>query len=137
MTTDQLLCIDPGGTTGWAIFSGVELVEWGTVPDWQGLDEIVPRATRVICETTIVGGKHFNTIGLRVTGVVQYLCQKHDIQYTEQSPSFVNAPVRWGFQVNQTGSPHSADAISHGIIALGPNDVLLPEKFRRKTNKVG
>jgi len=133
----SLLCLDPGETTGYAIFHGSKLTSWGQTATvnkddllWNNLEEILMSQEHdfVVCENYRVYqhklDRHsFSAIPtLRLIGAIDYHCWKHHrpVQYqmASQAKAFVTDRKlkEWGFW--KEGMKHSRDAIRHGLYFL-------------------
>lgn len=115
----RLLSLDPGGTTGYAVFDDGKLVEWGEFPLWELLPALMSGVDDIIYEDIRPRDRAFDLSGLYVIGVIKYLAEQSGQPITPRPPAMMRAARKWGFKVDQTGSPHSADAIAHGITYLG------------------
>ncbi len=133
MNSNTLLCFDPGHTTGYAVFHGLELVQ---------ADEIVTKpiedAARnvnvllhdhtpdiVVMESYRVykwRAKHHagsELLTARVIGCIETLCAIHGVPHIIKQPAHIakgfctNARLKeWGFY--KVGQKHACDAIRHG-----------------------
>lgn len=136
---NKLLCIDPGGTTGIAVFHKGELkmvTQLDTIDsktdkvNYHVIDDFL-RSTdfdRIIIEDYRVyqhklKEHSFSKIPtLRLIGAIEYYCEMGNIpidyQMAMQAKGFAtDAKLKsWGFW--QTGMRHSRDAIRHGIYWL-------------------
>lgn len=131
----RLWCFDPGLTTGTALFQDNNLRCWGETKLWRGLDAKIQLGDTIIYEDVFWKTPHFNPVGIRVIGVLQYLAHQKECQIFERSPGLIVGVKKWPiYDFSSIKSQHSIDAICHGIIYLGPKYVTLPEKFlTRKT----
>ena len=136
---ERLLCLDPGETTGWCVFTKGELTHWGQaltmnkqtqMIDWDkvhGLIETI-EPTQIVCEDYRVYShkldRHaFSKVPtLRIIGGFEYGAWLSGIpihyQMAFQAKGFVtDAKLKeWGLW--QDGLRHSRDAIRHGIYFL-------------------
>jgi hypothetical protein len=127
------LCFDPGHTTGYAVFRGLELVEWGelvTKPIETAAevlnDMIHMKAPHIIVmESYRVykwkakhhGGSELLTA--RVIGCIETLAVIHFVPNIIKQPAHIAKAFctnqrlkQWGFY--DTGARHANDAIRHG-----------------------
>ena len=126
----RLLCFDPGETTGIAKFVNNELVWWRDTELWYGIEELIQFGDQVVYEGVFWHGPHFNPIGLKVIGVIEYLCKKNGCGVFPQSSGSIVGIKKWPiYDFTSIKSQHSIDAICHGIYRIGPNKVILPKNF--------
>lgn len=152
----RLLSLDPGHTTGFAIFHGTTLVkadQIDTKPEEQQPLEIT--LTNLMDLFTIYSPEevvfedyriyawrakhHANSEvhTVRLIGMIMTLCLQHGLQSFKQSASIAksfatNAKLEeWGLY--QPGYKHANDAIRHGcyFIAFGPKIFKSPGKTRK------
>mgnify|MGYP003812934245 CR=1 FL=1 len=131
----RLLCLDPGETTGWAVFEDAKLTASGqattAASGWHEIDRLFSdiQPTMVVYENYRVYAhkleRHSNSevYTLRLVGVIEYLCEvKHGILYYNQMASQAKGFVtddklkQWGMY--QIGHRHARDAIRHGCYFL-------------------
>jgi hypothetical protein len=131
----RLLALDPGHTTGWAVFEHGKLTACGQSETeqkgWAEIDRLFNDIdpTMVIYENYRVYqhklARHSNSevYTLRLVGVIEYLCDvKHRIprynQMASQAKGFVTDEKlkHWGFY--RVGLRHARDAIRHGCYFL-------------------
>lgn len=131
----RLLCLDPGETTGWAVFEHGELSATGQASTsalgWIEIDRLFAdvQPTMVIFENYRVYehklSRHANSevYTLRLVGVIEYLCEvKYKIPYynqmAHQAKGFVKDErlMEWGYY--KPGMRHGRDAIRHGCYFL-------------------
>lgn len=131
----RLLCLDPGETTGWALFVNGELTESGQAKTLEGGWREIHDLFEYICPTFVVyenyrvyGHKlerHANSevYTLRLVGVIEYLCEVvygiswHN-QMAAQAKGFATDEKLKKWNMYQTGKKHARDAIRHGIYYL-------------------
>lgn len=134
---NTLLCLDPGHTTGVAVFRDGRLTDCPqvqTVADdqllWQNLLELFAETqpTRIVCEDYKIYAhklkQHTNASvwTLRLIGGIDLWAHMHNIPITYQMASMAKGFCqdgklkRWGFWA--TGMRHSRDAIRHGCYYL-------------------
>lgn len=146
----SLLSLDPGHTTGWAYFEGLELIASGEVNtkdqmDWldtlmdlfkeYGPDEVVFEDYRVY-KWRVQQHAHSELHTSKLIGAIQMVAQLLGLNYHKQPASvakdFCNDKKlkEWGFYV--AGQRHARDAIRHGcyFIMFGEKD-----KWQRKSKK--
>ena len=126
-----LLSIDPGETTGYAIFikgsyHNSDIIQFSSTYDWQLL--FAPEPDIVVCEEyRIYGGQRLAHTGskvdtIRIIGAIEYLCRQYDIPlYKQMASSHKNFCTddklkEWNFykKINK----HSRDAIRIGCYWL-------------------
>lgn len=141
----RLLCLDPGETTGWAVFEDGALTASGQAPTlnggWNVIDALFAdvNPTVVIYENYRVYehklSRHANSevYTLRLVGVIEYLCDiKHKIprynQMAYQAKGFITDDKLkfWGFY--KIGHKHARDAIRHGCYFLLFDKELAPRR---------
>ena len=142
----RLLCLDPGETTGWALFIDGHLNSWGQIetvdmqhqPAWEPLEELfmdlIP--TCVVCENYRVYAhkleRHSNSevVTLRLIGGIDYMCRMWTNMDLERRPIPIHYQMAaqhkgfvtddrlrdWGFW--RSGMKHSRDAIRVGLYFL-------------------
>lgn len=131
----RLICIDPGLTTGYAIFEGLDLIHYGSFHLWDFLPRLIrePRASLVLCEKITVRAGNFNPVGIEVTGVLKYLAETStpEIPVKFQIPSEMRGPNAWGSELlklivdgNYANSQHAKDAVAHGLAYYSKQGVL-------------
>lgn len=131
----RLLSLDPGETTGWAVFEHGELTAAGQAltmaNGWTEIDRLFAdiQPTMVIYENYRVYehklSRHANSevYTLRLVGVIEYLCDvKHKIPYynqmAHQAKGFVSDEKLKQWNYYKTGMKHGRDAIRHGCYFL-------------------
>lgn len=128
---------DPGQTTGYAKFnSRGYLEEYGELVLWRGIDRQIRSGDTVVYEDIKVLHLSFNPIGLQVIGALRYIVEERgQIRLTPHSPSRLYGVKKWPiFDLSSIRSDHIRDAIYHGIVALGQNNVILPKKFYKNSS---
>lgn len=126
----RILFLDPGGTTGAALFSWVDnkwyLSVWGAFETWTELPLLIEQADFVVYEHITATSTKFNTIGIEVIGVIKFLCNKYKKEYKTQQPSIMKGPYTYAkdFLNSKSKIPHEQDAIAHGIAYLGFENII-------------
>lgn len=136
-----VLALDPGGTTGYALFGKrtrmagdkYTLCDAGDFPTWEGLLPLIGRLPKgkstVVYEQIYVGRASFNPIGLEVIGVIKYLCRERRIALVPQSPQVITGIKKWKkVDVSFLQSQHAKDAFHHGAMYLGVHNVVQPKR---------
>lgn len=131
---ERLLCLDPGETTGWALFIYGTLVDCGQISSktegWAEVEALFKETqpTEVVAENYRVYlhklKQHTNSevYTLRLIGVIDYLCWKLGIKLHYQMAATAKGFCKdsklrqWGFW--QEGERHARDAIRHGCYYL-------------------
>lgn len=126
----KLLCLDPGETTGWAVFERGELTDWGQSATlkqgWSAIHDLFEevKPTHVVFENYRVYqhklSQHANSevYTLRLIGVIEYLCYMQELENHTQMASTAKGFCKdsklkeWGYW--QPGMKHARDAIRHG-----------------------
>lgn len=133
----RVWCLDPGQTTGVALFSlddqTLTFVNSEDIVLWEGLDERILPGDRIVYENIIARHPSFNPIGIEVIGVIKFLARLRDCPLVRQSPTMITGVQKWPiFQWKHIKSPHQRDAISHGIVYAKSQrlTLILPEKFK-------
>lgn len=131
----RLLCLDPGETTGWAMFENGELVDSGQaltkVNGWTEIANLFTQQqpTHVIYENYRVYehklSRHSNSevYTLRLVGVIEFICDvlygiPFDNQMAHQAKGFVTDEKLQAWGMYQRGQKHARDAIRHGVYYL-------------------
>lgn len=132
LPTFKMVTFDPGGTTGWACFQGIDLTACGQFEIDYGknikaiLDGYTPDV--VVCENyKVYAHKISANVGKEVQpseliGVIEYLCNERDIPVVRQMAFQAKGWAKdtklraWGLW--QKGMKHSRDAIRHGLYFL-------------------
>ena len=135
---ERLLCMDPGKTTGWCLFTNGKLTSWGQIEDCyddnniniQGLMDLF-KATQptFICYEDYRVYSHkldrhtFSPVmTVRLIGAIETYCQMNSISSHKQMASTAKTfctdekMKAWGFW--QEGMRHARDAIRHGCYFL-------------------
>lgn len=151
-----LLSLDPGHTTGYAIFKDLELIESGqldTKEQEEWINTLKPlfqkhRYTEVVFEDyrvykwRVQQHAHSELHTSKLIGAIQAVCLYEGLTYHKQPASvakdFCNDQKlrEWGFYVE--GQRHARDAIRHGcyFIMFGEKSQW-PQKRRSKGKSVG
>jgi hypothetical protein len=131
----RLLALDPGGTTGYAVFVDGKLTAFGEMERYKGLKTLIraDKPDAIVAERfALYASKAAALIGnemvpAQVIGVARFLAEENDINIFFQPAStihlgestlnptaerYVNALIGPG------GSGHARDAIAHGVYAL-------------------
>ena len=133
----NLLCFDPGHTTGWAVFEGLILTRYGQI-DTSNIPAAVGNITElfqindpeavVIEDYRIYKWRAKHHIGsdmltTRVIGCIETICVTQSVQRIVKQPAHTAKGFctdkrlkDWGFY--QTGQKHANDAIRHGCYYL-------------------
>lgn len=142
---DRLLCLDPGNTTGWALFIDGQLASFGQTPtikekggtngsacivDWRAMEELfaITKPTMVVCENYRVYGhkldRHsFSEVPtIRLIGGIDYLCTRLGIKIhynmAVNAKGFITDEKLKSWDLYKVNMKHSRDAIRHGIYYL-------------------
>lgn len=137
-----LLCLDPGETTGFAVFNREKLVRFGELSGTikhndinsallaNFIHEIQP--THIVCEDyRIYSHKlkrhaYSRVMTIRLIGAIEFICQMENIpltfQMAAQAKGFVTDERlrNWGFWYR--GVKHARDAIRHGLYFIIVNN---------------
>lgn len=131
----QLLVLDPGHTTGWALFLNGRLAAQGQAlteaKGWQEIDDLFEYAfpTMVLYENYRVYAhkleRHSNSevYTLRLVGVIEYLSEvKYKVpfynQMAHQAKGFVSDDKLKAWGMYKPGMKHARDAVRHGCYFL-------------------
>ena len=153
--TDRILAIDPGGSTGWALFEGTKPTKFGTVyqdkfHDWLAAvvetfqpDDIVVEDYLIRPEQLVGQKAHLwsSVQTVRFIGAIQFYGHQQKIPVTLQQPSIKTAAA------GLTGLPytpkkkgmHHIDAMLHGAYFLivtkkiNPAEVRIPSRNEKET----
>jgi hypothetical protein len=134
MTMSNILCIDPGGTTGVAIFTVFknrqpELLRHIEVPngtkgfiDFYRQNQSIYKWTKIVCEsfTLRIGVKFPDLTPVYIIGALEALVED-PTEIIFQSPSLKSLcddDRLKSISMHQRGNGHANDAIRHGIIYL-------------------
>lgn len=127
----KVLAVDPGGTTGYAIFyvngDVIKMIDCGQIKGYSGLDRFVSIARpsvlvieefRVRINAAVIGAT-LETI--EVVGVAKYLAGLYEAMVVLQQPSqktFFNDERLKALGLYQVGQQHARDAIRHALYYL-------------------
>lgn len=131
----RLLCLDPGETTGWAVFEDGMFSASGQASTaangWKEIDKLFTdvNPTMLVYENYRVYShkleRHSNSevYTLRLVGVIEYLAEvKFGIPYfnqmANQAKGFVTDDKLKAWGMYQRGHRHARDAIRHGCYFL-------------------
>lgn len=137
------LTVDPGETTGWALWDKDILIDMGQDPLWKFIDRVDldlqgkdPALQAIVCEDfvlypweaqNLVWDK-FRTV--RGIGALQLLARQHHIPFIEQGAKIKEAAVAAGaehlFVTPRHENRHANDAIMHGVYYLALNKNIPP-----------
>ena len=119
-----LLALDPGDTTGWAVFVGTQCIQTGALrldiaEMWFFLQKVKPNY--VACENFVLyahkaqaqSWSPLNTI--RLLGVIELYCILHAVPYTLQLAAEAKGFIK---DVARRATKHEEDAIRHGYYFL-------------------
>ena len=123
------LSLDPGLTTGWALFQDYHLAKCG---QFHGLDfvhyqEIIEQyaPAQVVCENyRVYAHRAAQHVGsdvpvAQIIGAVKFLCMRWGtplhLQMAYQAKGFVTDPRLRELGLFQEGQPHATDAIRHAV----------------------
>lgn len=150
-----ILCFDPGHTTGFAIFQGLDLIESGELVT-KPIDAAVRNVERMFnhCEPDIVvmedyrvykwktehhGGSELLTT--RVIGCIETFCVLNFVSNVIKQPAHIGKGFatdkrlrEWGFY--KKGERHARDAIRHGCYFLLFGAIRQSEAYKLR-NTVG
>ena len=123
----RILAIDPGDTTGWALFVDGTLAEWGHVGgNFTTLETLIKTArpdVLVVEEYRIYGWRAkqhswSDVPTLRLIGAIQMLAAQQRMpivmQTAQQAKGFSEDEKLRAWNFYQTGMKHANDAIRHG-----------------------
>lgn len=116
---------DPGGHTGFLhaeIFDDntFKLLEYGYFFESDRVDDLIKVSDLVVSERiTLSGVKGFNPVGIEVMGAIKQYCRFYNVPLQWQSPSFMQAALRWGVvDPKEFKSEHPKDALCHFVMFL-------------------
>ena len=155
-----LLALDPGHTTGWAVFSGTELLNCGHIDTSLGLNEKVIlnrlrglfrsfEPTHSIIEDYRVYKhmvkEHANSElhTPKLIGMITVICLDEAVEYHRQmaavAKQFANDKMLHNWGLYQKGLRHANDAIRHGAhyICFGARADWSKRQGRKKGMTVG
>lgn len=130
----RLLCLDPGETTGWALYEHGKLTSAGQVAtkdSWNIISDLFEEKnpTHVVYENYRVYSHKLDrhafseVYTLRLIGVIEFLCDvvyriPYDNQMAQQAKGFVTDEKlkHWGYY--NMGPKHARDAMRHGVYYL-------------------
>lgn len=129
-----LLAIDPGETSGWALFVNGDLrnsstIEWTAEYGWDPVIEKIIEVNPdiVVCEEyRIYSGKRlaqaYSAVEtVRIIGAIEFICRKYKIRLVKQMASGVKGFCnndrlkKWGYYIKNR---HARDAVRHGCYYL-------------------
>lgn len=149
---DVLLAIDPGSTTGYAVFEKLKFIAWGQLPTGtvsEGgllIGEVMDlhKPTQIVFEDYRVYGHRSNQhIGSslhtsRLIGVIEFLCAARSLvpakQMATQAKGFVNDDKLKAWRFYVPGQRHARDAIRHACYYILFHKTPKPPKATRKHN---
>ena len=99
------------------------LCETGEIPTWDGLNGHFVSGDEVVFEKIIPRSADFNPIGLEVIGVIKYLCKQFNISPKGQVSAQLTGFRKWDLYDLKGFSTHERDAIGHGVVYLGVENV--------------
>lgn len=139
----RLLCLDPGHTTGWCVFEGIALVDWGQTDtvvnrvgnnegdiDWEAFAWLLQhtKPDRIVCEDYRVYAhkleRHTNSrvLTIHIIGALEYYCAMHKIplkfRLAASAKGFVTDEKLKAWNLYQKGQRHSRDSIRHGVYEI-------------------
>lgn len=137
--TGTLLALDPGETTGWAVFdgSGKRLTKFGQIKTWPAenmveeltkLFDSLPTIDHVVYELYSIyewktdSHTWSQVPTLRIIGCIETLCIQRGIPYSSQTAQVAKVFCTddklksWGMY--PAGQKHARDAIRHGTYCL-------------------
>ena len=117
----KILAVDPGGTTGWALFYDGELFMCDEAIGWYDITFMLNRTLDVIVYEDFVLFPHKAAVqigskmpAVSVIGVLQYTATLKDIQIVAQPASIKNVAKK-KFDLSDFKSEHIKDATLHGL----------------------
>jgi hypothetical protein len=120
----RLLVLDPGRTTGYAMFSkdGESLWvldQWGAFSTWKEISNFVKISDIVLMEKVCAKSAKFDDIAIGVMYVTEYICEQQKKPVHTQTPQFMKAVYLYAADFLEGMNPiHARDAIAHGIAFL-------------------
>ncbi len=112
----KVLSIDPGGTTGVALWDNGKLISVSEGPLWAPFVELVPQVDLVVVEKLSWGPSPALAQAVEVVGALKLLAEMHHEFVVEQPTAFRAGPrARYGDLLREIRSPHIRDAVYHGI----------------------
>lgn len=125
-----LLAVDPGGTTGWVLMKGDQVLDWGEEPDrekfitmcWQLLmDDVV---SEVVCERWVtMRGRAFTNepTAQEIIGALRWQCEYTGTVFHEQgaadAKAFGTKDKMSGYpDVGRGGAGHAKMALRHALL---------------------
>lgn len=124
---EELICLDPGGKTGYArlkidyVNKAIHVVEIGEFQTWRDLHKLTEYARActysvcVVYEGFQVMTLAANLIPVEVIGVIRYLCLNKDVWHFMQMPHERKVVDRWFASQMKDFPSHYGSAIRHGI----------------------
>ena len=136
-TLGRVLCLDPGETTGWAVFTDGELTDcgqWPTMTPPELADSIAAvhydgdgsgqTLSKIVYEEYRVRGNKFKehvgseVVTIQHIGAIKVVAAELDVPTFKQTPGMAKGFATDGklqrWDLYQTGMRHSNDAIRHG-----------------------
>jgi len=145
---DLILAVDPGETTGWALFrpsAPLETITVGQMPHFDFLDWMPillgHGLTAVVCEAFQVGERTAReSSGQRIwsieqQGVLRWLCRRAGVEYVmpEQTASdaknFVTNEKIRRLGLWAPGEDHARDAIRHAVLYMTRRNLIDPRRL--------
>ena len=131
---DKLFAFDPGGTTGWALFTYADgqvvdkgQVDFASIFDWlNDMEGHLPTTIAIVVEDfRLMGGKAKAQTGSRfetvqVIGAIRQWASKYHTHILLQPPSIKPIAERWTglHPVGSHANSHWVDAVNHGSYYL-------------------
>jgi hypothetical protein len=152
-----LLSFDPGHTTGWCVFEGTELQDFGQL-DTRNQDESVHRFLWMLetWQPDICVFEDYRVYAWRakehanselhttkLIGIIQSACVMRQIPYYKQpahvAKQFVpdERLLEWGYYDRTSGQRHARDAIRHACYYIAFGDRSQWHRIKRKPPRVG
>lgn len=134
-----LITFDPGEDTGYSIWKGKKLVEYGVLKRTEVTDAVMKMFNKYHPKEIVVEQSFqrpwLNPVNFLVTGMLVALAEERGVKIHYQSPALLKGPRHWP-ATNELkkllNNPHAQDAVFHGLLYLKVKATGVAEDIIRK-----
>lgn len=125
----KILVFDPGGTTGWALFTRTaderfRLVDYGQFETFTEIGSRIWFADHIVYEHVVQHNGKLNPVGIEVQGVINYFCWLEKKTSTPRGSVFMRAPYTYAKTfLHSIVEEHARDAVAHGLSFIGVENI--------------